>query len=152
MPVVEEAPRKLTLQDRAEEFGQKTYEQAEAKKVLVRNLKLKMHKVIRISRKNLMESVVYSSVPIGMIQPGAVSRRHIGDSDWHFGEFGYNVFDGNAFPSLVGIVIGYEVVERESGGTAYFIVAVPNDRFEYKFDVRHSEIEMLDGFPSTEGE
>ncbi len=52
MSQVEEPAKKLTIHDRVEEFSRLTYEQAEAKKVLVRNLKGLIHKVVRIERAN----------------------------------------------------------------------------------------------------
>jgi hypothetical protein len=82
-----------------------------------------------------------------------VERRRVGDTEWTFDDFEYNrcVYHEH-FPPLTGMVVGYEVVEREDGGSVYLIVAAPNDRFEYKFNISFSEIEVLDGFPATEGD
>ncbi len=151
MPQVEEPKEKHTIQDRAEDFGAKTYEQAEAKKVLVRNLKGLMHKVVRIRRKNFLKDVVSSSMPPGMGQPGSILSRRYGDREWKLPEGGYNSCRyGEDFPPLVGMVIGYELFEPDSGGSVYLIVAAPNDRFEYRFDLRASEIEVLDSFPAAD--
>ncbi len=148
MSKVEEPKKKLTIHDRVEDFSKKTFEQTEAKKVLVRNLKGLVHKVVRISRKNFLEGAIYSSSLLELLQPGAVARRRVGDTDWHF----RNPNEDGGFPSLVGMVVSYEVLEQESGGSASLIVAVPNDRFEYKFNIRFSEIEVLDGFPASGGD
>lgn len=147
--VAEEPKRKLTLHDRVKTFSRLTFQQADAKKVVVRNLKGLVHKVVRIRRKNLLIDAVHTSTPLGMMQPGSVSRRRVGDTEWAFGDFEYNHCNlGEHFSPLVGMVVGYEVEEREDGGSVYLIVAAPNDRFEYKFNLGNSEIEVLDGFPT----
>ncbi len=146
-----EVPKKLTIHDRVEDLSQKTYEQAEAKKVLIRNLKGLVHKVVRISRKNLLKGATYTSLPPALMQPGAIARRRVGDTDWHFRDPDEGGYHGG-FPTLVGMIVGYEVLEQESGGSVSLIVAVPSDRFEYKFNIRFSEIEVLDGFPASEGD
>ena len=149
MPQLEEPKKKLTIHDREEEFGRLTFEQADAKKILVRNLKGLVHRVVRIRRKNLLKDATYTLAPLDLMQPGSVARRRIGDTEWTYRDFEYNGCTYHEhFPPLVGMVIGYEVVEREDGGSAYLIVAAPNDRFEYKFGIRFSEIEVLDGFPA----
>ena len=151
MSNVQEPPNKLTIQDRVEDFSQKAFEAAEAKKVLIRNLKGLMHKIVRIRRKNIMKGAVYSSAPLGMAQPGIVLWRRVGDAKWGISETrglndcGY----GEDFQALIGMVVGYEIEERDSGSSVYLIVAAPNDRFEYKFSIRNSEIEVLDGFPPS---
>lgn len=151
MSQVEEPKKKLTIHDRVEDFSSKTFEQAEAKKVLIRNLKGLVHKVVRIHRKNLLKGATYTSSPLGMMQPGMVSRRRFGETEWKFAEVMTNQCGyGEDFPSLVGMVVGYEVIERDSGGEAYIIVAAPNDRFEYRFNIHFSEFEVLDGFPASE--
>ncbi|MDB5161026.1 MAG: hypothetical protein JWO96_406 [Candidatus Saccharibacteria bacterium] len=150
MSQVEEPAKKLTIHDRVEDFSQKTFEQAEAKKVLVRNLKGLVHKVVRIRRKNLLKGATYTSSPIGMMQ-GSVFRRRVGDDEWKFDDSEYNICGyGKDFPQLVGVVVNYEVLEKETGGAVNLIVVAPNDRFEYKFSIRFSEIEVLEGYPPAE--
>ena len=151
MSQVEEPPKKLTIHDRVEDFSRLTFEQAEAKKIVVRNLKGLVHRVVRIRRKNLLKDATYTSAPLDLMQPGSVARRRVGDTEWTYGDFEYNqCLYHEHFPPLVGMVVGYELVEREDGGSVYLIVAAPNDRFEYKFSLHFSEIEVLDDFPAAE--
>lgn len=149
MSQVKGPAKKLIIHDKVEEFGRLTFEQAEAKKIVIRNLKGLVHKVVHVSRKNLLRNATYTSSPLGMIQPGLVAERRFGDTEWSYRDIQYNECRyGEDFPALVGMVIGYEVIERDSGGSVYLIVAAPNDRFEYRFEIAFSEIEVLDGFPA----
>lgn len=144
-----EAPKKHGIHDRVEDFAKKTFEQAEAKKIVIRNLKGLMHEVIRIQRKNLLIDAEYASLPLGMAQPGSVFRRRVGEIEWKLDNFAYNECRYHEhFTPLVGMVIGYEIEERETGGSVSLIIAAPNDRFEYRFNIASSVIEVLDGFPS----
>jgi len=151
MPGSAEEPEKFTIQYRVDEFSRLTFEQAEAKKVLIRNLKSLVHKVVRINRKNFLRGAVDSSLPLGIAQPGSVLYRRVGDTEWKLDDTnsGLNSCNcGEEFPPLVGMVVAYEVIEKESGGEVALIVAAPNDRFEYRFKLYSSEVEVLDGFPT----
>lgn len=148
MAQIEEPAKKLIIHDRVEEFSQKTFEQAEAKKVLVRNLKGLVHKVVRTQRKNLLQGAVDTSLPMDLMQPGSVAKRRVDETEWDYRDVSYNGgHRDTGFQELVGMVKGFQIEEQPSGGSVYLIVAAPNDRFEYKFNIRFSEIEVLDGFP-----
>jgi len=82
-----------------------------------------------------------------------VASRRVGDTQWAYKDLsGYNYVGPDGFPTLVGMVKGFHIEEQPSGGSAYLIVAVPNDRFEYKFNLRFCEIEVLGSFPASEGD
>lgn len=136
------APEKLTIRDLVEDFSNKTSEQAEAKKVLIRNLKAFVHKVVRVSLS--VEKLGHQT--FAYTGPGTVAARRVGDKDWEYPADKYICYyHPDGYPALVGMVIGYELTEREGDASAYLIVAAPGDRFERRFDIAFSDVEVLDG-------